>query len=153
MKRAKFIFTFIPFLLLSFGVSAFDCRDVIGKSYLSPGDSDFQYRYEFKEDGLLALTASTVDHDSDTPKKVNNDKFKGRYKFVKSNELLVNIEVDKEVHRIIFTCADDLQYMAVGPRSNSLKFKEAIPKNHSFSMIDLWPKGSGVIRRIISEKH
>lgn len=153
MKRAKLILPLLTFIFTSFGVAAFDCRDVINKSYLSPGDSDFQYHYEFKEEGKLILKAITVDHDSDKPKKAKTDKFEGRYKILKKNELLVNIEVDKEIHRIIFTCEDDLQYMGVGPRSNSLKFKEAKPKNHSFSMIDLWPKGSPVIRRILSEKH
>lgn len=141
------------FLILSLfiqaSVFAFDCKEIEGKEYLSPGDSDFQYHYRF-EDKKAFLYAYTMSHDVGDH-KVKKEKFVGSYSFDEKNkdQFKLNIKVDGVAHEIIFKCIDKAQYMAVGKFSKKLEVHKTNPEYHAFSMIDLWPKESPVIRRYL----
>ncbi|MCF8057773.1 MAG: hypothetical protein K9K67_00645 [Bacteriovoracaceae bacterium] len=147
----KFL-TFI-FILCAQGAFGFDCKEVVGRKYMSPGDSDFQYHYVFKKDGVAALDVYMVNHDRDdhSKKSLDVDHFEGTYKVVKDT-LIVKIEVDKVKHTINFSCKDKVKYMNVGKFSKSLQVGKTIPESHAFSMIHLWPANSSVIRADLSKK-
>lgn len=132
----------LTFLGLLSNAYAFECKEVVGKTFYSAGDSEFQYRYQFLKDGKAKLTTFIEEHDKGTIK----EDFSGVYGTEKNN-LTLNIKVDGVQHKIIFDCVDKVQYMAAGAFSSGLKVKKTIPENHGFSMIDLWPKGSSVIRQ------
>lgn len=146
---------FLAIATLFFQVSAFafDCKEIEGKEFLSPGDSDFQYHYRF-EGKKAFLYAYTMSHDFGDH-KVKKDKFIGSYSFDEKNKDQFNlkIKVDGEKHDITFKCVDKAQYMGTGPFSKKLEVTKTIPAHHAFSIIDLWPKESPVIRRYLPSKH
>lgn len=152
MKKIFRLLTFISFFCFQ-NAFAFDCSEVIGKKYMSPGDSDFQYHYVFKKDGVASLDVYMVNHDREehSKKKLEKDHFEGTYKIDK-NILTVFIEVDKVKHTINFSCMDKVKYMNVGKFSKSLQVGKTIPEFHAFSMIHLWPAKSPVIRKDLSKK-
>ena len=139
----------ILLLLIHTSVFAFDCKEIEGKEYLSPGDSDFQYHYRFI-DGKAYLLAFTMSHDSGHG-KVKTDKFRGTYKLDEKNkdQFKLKIKVDGQSHSITFKCVDRAQYMAARDFSKKLEVIKTIPEAHAFSLIDLWPKESPVIRRYL----
>lgn len=146
----KSIIKFLIFFFLPIGAYAFSCGDVVGKTYLSPGDSDFQYHYSFKANGKVELAVYMVSHDDGMKEELKVDHFTGKYKTTEAS-LVLNIVVDKVAHEIEFSCLDHQQYMAVGPKDQTLKVKRTKPANHGFSMIDLWPVKSKVIRKNFSK--
>ena len=136
-------------IFISLSIGAFSCNQVVGETFLSPGDSDFQYQYAFKKGNSLSLKIFLTSHDAKGPEKMSLRKYNGTYE-VDGESLTVKITVDKQKHLITFSCVDSIQYMKAGAFSKSLQVKKTIPANHGFSMIHLWPKNSKVISDIFS---
>ena len=149
-EMKKLFIKFIILLLLPLSLQAFSCGEIVGESFFSPGDSDFQYDYSFEKKGLVKLKVFMTSHDTDAKEELKIDQFQGKYKITKK-AVVVKILVDGVAHEIHFSCLDNQQYMGVGPRDRTLKVSKTIPVNHSFSMIDLWPKKSKIIRRFLSK--
>lgn len=145
----RVVFVLLTFIFLQ-SVMAFDCKEVVGSKYYTPGDSDFQYQYEFKEGGKVELEVLMTSHDV-KDSKMEIEKYQGSYKIEKS-KMYLDIKVKETKHKITFACLDSEQYMGVGPKSKTLKPVQSKPANHTFSFLSLWPEGSPVIRRLLKEE-
>ncbi len=132
-------------LLLSNQAFAFDCQRAVGQEYYSVADSDFQYHYQFKKDGTAALVIYFEELDEQDNEKITSESYKGSFK-VSGDELVVDIEVRKEKHKVTFQCQNKVNYMNRGVYDQGLIPIKTQPKNHSFSSIPLFKKGSKVIR-------
>lgn len=147
--KMKWILLVNLFLFSQFTM-AFDCQEIVNKKYYTPGDSDFQFQYSFKEKGKVELEVFMTSHDV-KDSKMEIEKYVGSYK-VEKNKMYLDIKVDENKHKITFSCLDSEQYMGVGPKSKTLKPIKSKPANHTFSFLSLWPEGSPVIRKILKEK-
>ncbi len=139
-----------PFLIaamifLSSQAFAFDCERVIGSEYYSVGDSDFQYHYNFKKDGKASLVIYFEELDEQDNEKITSESYEGSF-ITKGDQLILDIEVRKEKHKVTFQCQNKVNYMNRGVYDQGLIPVKTLPEHHSFSSIPLFKKGSKVIR-------
>lgn len=139
----------IYLLVLCSSTFGFECDFVNGRTFYTPGDSDFQYKYVFSKDGTLKISIFTISHETKN-EKLEKSIYKGKFK-VEKDQLKAEFKLDKTKYEITYSCVDKEQYMAAGPFSKSLKPVQSNPSNHSFSFLSFWPKGSPVIRKIFEK--
>lgn len=147
MKRSLIILL----LLLMNSSFAYDCSEVIGKKFYTPGDSDFQYEYSFLKEGVLELKIFMTSHDV-SEKKMETEVHKGSYK-INKGKLQVVLKVRSTLNKITYSCEDRDQYMGVGDFSKSIKPELSSPGGNSFSYLSFWPEGSSVIRKMFNAKN
>jgi hypothetical protein len=144
--------------LISLSSNAFNCSELIDQTYMTPGDSDFQYQYKFQKNGKVNLKIYMTSHDTDEfiksgVAKMEVKKLNGTWlKYPKSNKIQIKVKNKKVLHTIDFLCKDELMYMGRKRSGRALQVVKTIPQNHSFSIPSLWISNSKMIRVDFSKK-
>ncbi len=148
MKYLKL--TLLLSLLLTSKVFAYECSLVEGKEYFSVGDSDFQYHYTFKKGGKASLVIVLEELDMQDNEKITTESYEGTYS-VKADQLVLDIKVREEKHKVTFQCQNKVNYMNRGIYDKGLIPIKTEPEHHTFSGVPLFRKGSKVIRNYLKK--